>query len=456
MKPTFNDDIERLRNKLRQQSVLQTSIPLKHWCGHFKKSENCCYRHLIGLPVKNGIEHPYYHYEESLEEDYNAYQMLAILKATGLGITEWTLTKAEHEALTNPLFVDSQIPIFTGPNRDLAKMQIARMKNHLMAGGIPFDGDAYTINVKRCMIHAFPSMNIDAARSLTNPKLILIDEPGFFQMIADEEVRAIAERYIGKSNPKIIVYGTPGLPEGFFYYLLKEEPSQYKKIYLPYEVGLQVHPESLTSIYSKDEIEIAKLSPSFRREYCLEWGFGSGDIFDLTALETISKEEYDLQVLTDNPILAVDPGYGSSKFAVVGAEERDGVVYILYASQFERASQSNMIERVKSMISIYNYRTVVIDSNNPGFISEFNNSKPKSFRELGQTMTDNAASKVAKKEVRIHPKFEELLRQLRAIQKNEKGTPDKKRLTYDLGDAFHMVLDEFTNTFYGSKLEGKW
>ena len=452
MKPTFQDEIDQARKKLQSQTISYT-IPAKHWCGHYAPSENCCYRHFLGLPEKNGIKHPYYHYEESLEEDYNKYQLLAILKATGLGITEWFLTKAEHEALTNPLFENAQIPIFTGPNRDLAKMQIARMKNHLLYK-VPFEGDAYTLKIKSCTIQAFPSMNIDAARSLPNPKLIGIDEASFFSMINDEEVRAIAERYIAKSNPKIIIYSTPGLPEGFFYNIMKEDPSQYKKIYLPYEVGLQVHPESLTSIYSKDEIEQAKLSPSFRREYGLEWGFGSGDIYDIVALNEISRESYDLYPMTDWPVLAIDPGYGSSKFAILGAEIRDGVVYVILAEEHERASQTDMIETVRSIVKTYGYQQIVIDSNNPGFIAEFQNAKPVSFRERGQLMTDNAALQVAKRAVRIHPRFEELLRQLRAVQKNEKGTPDKKKLSYDLGDCFHLVLDELTaQSFYGAKLK---
>lgn len=422
-------------------------VPSKFWCGTFEsKTTICCYNHFIGLPEKNGRQHPLYDYEEQLEQDYRSHQQIVILKATGLGITEFFLRLTEHEALTNPIFHNSQIGIFTGPNLDLAMRQITRIKKHLQ-DKIPFEGDAYTIVFGTCTIKAFPSMNINAARSLPNPKLLLIDEAAFFGMRDDEEVRAIAERYIAKSNPKIVIYSTPGLPDGFFYNMLKEESSPYKKIYLPYLIGIN-------KIYTQQEIEKAKKSPSFEREYNLQWGFGSGDIFDLKTLEEISREEYSLSPVTDNVTIAVDPRYGSSKFGVVIVERLDGITYVLFASQFERPSQTDMIGRVKSLVDTYHCRTICIDGSNPGFIAEFSNAKPINFKERGQIMTDNAAMKVLKGEVRIHPKFGELLQQLRAVKKNEKGTPDKNRLSFDLGDSFLMALHEFHHEIYGAILKG--
>jgi hypothetical protein len=459
---TFNDKLGKilsactdLKSKQETKNTLSESVATVFWCKNYEQKENCCFNHWIGLPQKDGIEHPLYPYEEELFSDIERYNFLAIMKATGLGITEFFLRYAEHQCLIK--YENAQVVILTGPNMDLAKIQIARIKKHLL-GKINFKATDYEIRLPRGnLIKAFPSMNIDAARSLTSPKLILIDEAAFFGMTADEEVRAIAERYQAKSGAKVVIYSTPGLPEGMFYNLMKEEPSQYKRRYLSYNQGLVPHPTNLAlTMYDPKIIEEAKKSPSFEREYNLQWGFGSGDIFDLSALEEISREVYDLYPVSDYPVLAVDPGYGSSKFAIVGAEQRDGIVYILAAQQFVRASQSDMITTVKSIIETYHYRTLVVDSSNPGFIAEFPNAKGKSFRERGQLMTDNAAAKVAKHEVLIHPKFEELLRQLRAVQKNEKGTPDKKRLTYDLGDAFHLALDEFQTTFYGAKLKDQW
>ena len=51
---------------------------------------------------------------------------------------------------------------------------------------------------------------------LTNPKFILLDESDFW--IRDEvvEVRDVAERYIGKSDPYIVMVSTPNAPNGLF------------------------------------------------------------------------------------------------------------------------------------------------------------------------------------------------------------------------------------------------
>ena len=46
-----------------------------------------------------------------------------------------------------------------------------------------------------------------------------------------------------------------------------------------------------------------------------------------------------------------------------------------------------------------------------------------------------AAQAVREKRVRIHPSFKDLLAQLSAITFNDKGHPDKKRMSFDLGDA---------------------
>lgn len=46
----------------------------------------------------------------------------------------------------------------------------------------------------------------------------------------------------------------------------------YKRIHLDYTCGLG-------KIYTKEEIENAKKSPSFEREYCSKYGYGIGNVF---------------------------------------------------------------------------------------------------------------------------------------------------------------------------------
>ena len=53
-------------------------------------------------------------------------------------------------------------------------------------------------------------------RALENPKFILLDEGDFFRKSEQEDVRFVTERYIGKSDPYIVMVSTPNAPNGLF------------------------------------------------------------------------------------------------------------------------------------------------------------------------------------------------------------------------------------------------
>ena len=114
-------------------------------------------------------------------------------------------------------------------------------------------------------IQVIISIHFDSFRSLDNPKFILLDEADFFRKSEQEEVRAVSETYIAKSNPFIILVSTPNAPEGLMQNI-ENEPSEtclYKRIKLDYRYGLN-------KIYSQDDIQKAMQSPSFDREYDLK------------------------------------------------------------------------------------------------------------------------------------------------------------------------------------------
>ena len=98
------------------------------------------------------------------------------------------------------------------------------------------------------------------------PKFILIDEGDFFRKGEQEDVRHVSERYIAKSDPYIVMVSTPNAPEGLFERIEKEPESTclYKRLYLDYTVGRG-------KIYTLEEIDRAKQSPSFEREYGLKY-----------------------------------------------------------------------------------------------------------------------------------------------------------------------------------------
>ena len=104
---------------------------------------------------------------------------------------------------------DSQMVIVTGPNQELAIKLIKRMKALFERLGITFDSKETVIELNGCSIEAYPSNHIDAFRSLTNPKFILMDEGDFFRKFEQDDVRHVSERYIAKSDPFIVMVSTP-------------------------------------------------------------------------------------------------------------------------------------------------------------------------------------------------------------------------------------------------------
>ena len=250
----------------------------------------CCFTHCIGPPKKDRIEKPLFDYQKQLykallepgylnnspklhSSDSNNNVLYPfkekhvwVKKATGLGVTEFMLRFMAWLCLRNDDYQNSQMVIVTGPNQELAIKLIKRMKG-LFADklGITFDSKETVPELNGCSIEAYPSNHIDAFRSLTNPKFILIDEGDYLPKFQQDDVRHVSERYIAKSDPYIVMVSTPNAPGGLFQ-KIEQEPFDtciYKKMYLDYSYGLG-------KIYSPKEIEKAKQSPSFPREYELQ------------------------------------------------------------------------------------------------------------------------------------------------------------------------------------------
>ena len=386
----------------------------------------------LGLPVKQGKSMPIFDYEMELFDSLMENKMLWICKATGLGITELMIRFMVWYALTDTRAKGTRMLIVTGPNWDLAKNIILRIKNL-------FNEKSYLIRESTNLavilnngtrLQAQPSNHIDSSRSFDDISVFYIDEANFFNVVDDTNVRTVAERYIAKTNPFIIWVSTPYYPRGVFFDIGNEVQSRYKRFWFDYKRGLN-------RIYSEEDIEEQKLSPSFASEYCLQWGMGTGNIF-----AEINVEKYDLSQIGQS-ILAIDPAYGSSKFAIIQAEVRNNIIYILDATTFERPSQTSVIEFIKKKLDLYKISDVVVDSSNAGLITELNqycHVSPSNFRELGQDATLHAVKTMNEKKVVIHPRFKDLLTELQLARFNDKGTVEKKILTMDLFDAFIMTL----------------
>jgi hypothetical protein len=192
---------------------------------------------------------------------------LFVKKAVGLGVSEFFLRLMAWLCLYDDDYQNSQMVIITGPNIDLAIKLIKRMKGLFLDKlGVIFNSKETVLNLNGCEISSYPSNHMDAAHSLTNPKFILLEEGDFAPKFQQEDARHVSERYIAKSDPYIVMVSTPNAPGGLFETIEKKpfETCIYKKIFLDYTYGIG-------KIYTNEEIEKARTSPSFEREMCLQY-----------------------------------------------------------------------------------------------------------------------------------------------------------------------------------------
>ena len=122
------------------------------------------------------------------------------------------------------------------------------------------------LEINGCHIEAYPSHHIDTFRALDSPKFILLDEADLFPVGQQADARNVSEKYVAKSDPYIVMLQYPNAPNGLFEAIGKEPDNIciYKRIKLDYTYGLD-------RIYTREEIEKAKSSPSFEREYNLKY-----------------------------------------------------------------------------------------------------------------------------------------------------------------------------------------
>jgi hypothetical protein len=367
----------------------------------------------------------------------------------------------------------SQMCIVTGPRIDLAIALIDRMKK-LFAGKIglttKFDTKETVVELNNVKIEAFPSHHLDAMRGLSNVSFILLDEADFFPPGQQQDARDVSERYIAKSNPYIVMVSTPNAPEGLFERIEKESEDAclYKRIFLDYTYGIG-------KIYTAEEIENAKQSSSFEREYNLKYLGKIGNVFHTKDIEAaiqkgklIDPDQLDPYHFSSRS-LGIDPAYGSSAFGIVITQWVDGMIQILYADEFQRPDYNAMLDTVYHLMTKYNVDLTYIDGANPFFIrslklqigekadylEELDRARREGFKphDIMKILPVNFNSEhkamlghckmIFEKDggrIAINPKFDKLITALRTAVDND-GTLDKEATSYnDIFDAFRLSM----------------
>lgn len=362
-----------------------------------EKRGRCCFNHFIGMPQKHDKTFPFFEYQKIVWNDFRAsldgkseQKLFAVLKATGLGFTEFMIRIMAWMAVTSNRFRGKRFAVIAGIRQIIAEIIIGRLVS--LFNRFPFLGikqsKAKTI-LNGVIIEAYPAVNLDAMRSFHNLAFVLADEADFFRKSLQKSVRTVIERYVAKTNPFVYLVSTPDKPYGMFYEIFREEKE--KSIYKQYEFNYEW---GEGTIFTRQEILDQRKSHNFQQEYNLQFGGSVGNLFtekaifrnvyteqeaidlDFAPYYTYSAIEYDNNDTSYIPrSLGVDPGFGRNPSLGIGSytglcltQFRNNRIEVLYAEELIQPDFNELVEIVSVMINKTNTTKVFTDSSNPALV----------------------------------------------------------------------------------------
>ena len=198
----------------------------------------------------------------------------------------------------------------------------------------------------------------------------MLDEADFFRKSEQEEVRDVSERYIAKSNTYIILVSTPNAPEGLMQTIENEpfESCLYHRIKLDHRYGFG-------KIYLIKDIEGAKQSPSFDREYDLKYLGKVGNLYSQLSIQNAIErgKNYDPDSINQlsEKYICIDPAFSSSKVAILVAEwlKSERMINVIYAEELDKPNYEEVIDHIFRLTKqMGNVRNLPVDGSNPELI----------------------------------------------------------------------------------------
>jgi hypothetical protein len=341
----------------------------QHRLEHKRTSGDCCFNHVVGLPVKpsTGESKPIFHYETELIDTLSRKKRLAVLKAAGLGISECiTIRWLIWKCVVNDDWKNSQAVVINSPRIQQSIDIITRMKKLFASHGIYFDSKSTILEINGCTILALPGNNLPSARSLPNCRAVILEEASFWDNSLQREALDTAERYIGKNDSYVILISTSNRPGDLMekLFLEPEDKCIYERRRLDYRVG-----ENL--IYTPNEILEAKRSFSFSREYETRAVGMIGNTFRASDIERAQSFAYDPNYIpTGNErAIGIDPAFGSSNTGIVVTDFRDDRIAVLYAEEFDHSTSEKMVDLIWDLYhKYYPIQRIIVDSSQISFI----------------------------------------------------------------------------------------
>jgi hypothetical protein len=195
---------------------------------------------IIGLPIKNGKEHPIYDYELDVVKAIEKHRNIWIKKASGIGMTELILRFLTWKIVSSNELEYKNVFIVSGTHSTHAHDVKERMQN-LFRNKFPsmqLDSKFTDLWIKNVNIKIFPSRNSKDLRGYTDVAYLFLDEADYWLDSEVSELLHAITRYEEKSNCTTIMCSTPNRPDGLFQSIEKDPNSKYHKIMLDYTVGL--------------------------------------------------------------------------------------------------------------------------------------------------------------------------------------------------------------------------
>jgi hypothetical protein len=268
---------------------------------------------------------------------------------------------------------------------------------------------------------------------------------------------------------------TPKAPGGLMQQIEQERNSLYYKLFLDYRYGL----EGPQPIYSQGQIDEARKSPEWSREYELQYLGVVGNVFSTLALQRCQEIQYDPNQIIPyaETSMGVDPAFGDSRFAIVVTLFVEGKIRVVIAEEHERPEFAAMINRIWDIKqNLGDISTIYCDASYPVLwqqlkrdwgeihadkfvfdkLAEYrkNNWDPANHMRIiptvfgnnqGAAMLQHAKDLVESPDnlVAIHPSFDKLLISLRTATA-ESYKLKKEDVSYnDTLDAFMLSLQRF-------------
>ena len=441
----------------------------------FKETGGKCWHvDILGRPQKDGKDYPLFSYQKLIYDALENNSNIHILKSRGIGLSTFMLYYLTWKILSSSELDHKSIFIISG-TREIFGNYIKEKMAKLFERNFPLLNlyTKYTEMVlKQTWIKVFPTTAVKDIRGYFEAAYIWADESSFFPDSVQDELISVIEPYQTKSNCKIVLSSTPNKPNDLMNRL--ENNPRYFKLRLPYDYGLN-------KIYSKEDIDKAKQSVSFEREFNLKYLGKVGNVFTPQQIETCIElgKEFDT---TKIPVslytlksVGIDPGFSSSSTGIVILEhikinkmsplsEDKHIIRVVDCHLIDKGDPNSIVELCWSIWKKHGYMNTVyfIDGSNRAMVNLLkirwqeslswentdsfgSNTKirPVNFNTSHRDMLSNLHALVSKEFLAIDPKYDKLLTSLRTAYAEELNLKKEVVSYNDLIDSLQLALKGF-------------